>query len=296
MGLPRLIYYLGVNIKAAMETIEFIPLPKGLNHLDPESKSILYYLCSLVDLKSDRLVWPSIIKIAENSDISKPTVISRLKKLEDLGVIKKYPGSRVTPNKYKINYSGRWLKSLPSKGAYLVKEVNSGGKSLLPEVVKEVASTYNKITYNNLPIIDSQLSPEENFIKRINEIAKEMSNKPTENDIKNFCDYWTEKNPNGKKMRFEKQKVFDPKKRLATWMRNKSKFATAGKKEISKPDSLKEILMQCKEMVKNGFDAKFYFDFREKSNWIKKNGQPVTDWMADAKEFFERSKRMSAYE
>lgn len=39
-----------------------------------------------------------------------------------------------------------------------------------------------------------------------------------------FCNYWTESKPNGKKMRFEMQKTFDIKRRLATWAKNESQF------------------------------------------------------------------------
>lgn len=42
--------------------------------------------------------------------------------------------------------------------------------------------------------------------------------------IKEFCDYWTEYSANGKKMRFEMQKVFDIQRRMATWMRNNNKI------------------------------------------------------------------------
>jgi len=35
-----------------------------------------------------------------------------------------------------------------------------------------------------------------------------------------FIDYWTECNPNGKKLKFEKQKTFDPVRRLRTWIKN----------------------------------------------------------------------------
>ena len=39
-------------------------------------------------------------------------------------------------------------------------------------------------------------------------------------DLANFIDYWTEKSPRGKKMRFEKQSTFDVKRRMQRWMRN----------------------------------------------------------------------------
>ncbi len=42
--------------------------------------------------------------------------------------------------------------------------------------------------------------------------------------LKEFLEYWCEKNPNGKKMRFEMQKVFDVGRRLSTWKNNTIKI------------------------------------------------------------------------
>ena len=39
-----------------------------------------------------------------------------------------------------------------------------------------------------------------------------------------FWEYWTEHNPNGRKLRFEMEKVFCIKRRLSTWKRNKQGF------------------------------------------------------------------------
>lgn len=47
--------------------------------------------------------------------------------------------------------------------------------------------------------------------------VKSYSDKYPQEMLKDFFHYWTEKNDNGKKMRFEMQKVFDIKRRLATW-------------------------------------------------------------------------------
>lgn len=47
--------------------------------------------------------------------------------------------------------------------------------------------------------------------------------------IREFFDYWTEHNENGKKMRFEKEKTFDISRRLARWSKNnsnKNKYST----------------------------------------------------------------------
>lgn len=42
---------------------------------------------------------------------------------------------------------------------------------------------------------------------------------------KDFFAYWTEKNTNGKKMRFEMEKVFDLPRRLATWKSRQKNFS-----------------------------------------------------------------------
>jgi hypothetical protein len=55
---------------------------------------------------------------------------------------------------------------------------------------------------------------ENDFMFKVAEIGKGVY---PDNMLRKFFDYWTEKNENGKKMRFEKEKVFDIKKRLATW-------------------------------------------------------------------------------
>jgi hypothetical protein len=43
-----------------------------------------------------------------------------------------------------------------------------------------------------------------------------------------FVNYWSEHSPNGKKMKFEMQKVFDISRRLATWNKNSKQFNKNG--------------------------------------------------------------------
>lgn len=52
----------------------------------------------------------------------------------------------------------------------------------------------------------------------------EFSDKYEKAMLENFISYWTEKNPNGKKHRFEMEKVFDIGRRLATWNKNNQRF------------------------------------------------------------------------
>ena len=62
--------------------------------------------------------------------------------------------------------------------------------------------------------------------------------------IRAFFEYWTEKQPKGKKMRFEMQKVFDIKKRLVTWSSKDWNSST----KITKADD--DLLEHIKKQMK----------------------------------------------
>ena len=62
--------------------------------------------------------------------------------------------------------------------------------------------------------------------------------------IRAFFEYWTEKQPKGKKMRFEMQKVFDIKKRLVTWSSKDWNSST----KITKADD--DLLAHIKKNMK----------------------------------------------
>ncbi len=53
--------------------------------------------------------------------------------------------------------------------------------------------------------------------------------------INDFLEYWTESSYKGKKMRFEKEPVFDINRRFKTWKTNSIRFAP--KEPISKIDA-----------------------------------------------------------
>jgi len=59
-----------------------------------------------------------------------------------------------------------------------------------------------------------------------------------------FSNYWLEKNENGRRFRFEKEKVFDVKKRLARWGRNQ--------KPSGKAKAGIEEMLSLNELAKNG--------------------------------------------
>ncbi len=52
-----------------------------------------------------------------------------------------------------------------------------------------------------------------------------------ENDRRRFINYWTEKSPNGKKMRWQKQPTFDITLRWNTWIRKKEEYENKKERE-----------------------------------------------------------------
>lgn len=58
--------------------------------------------------------------------------------------------------------------------------------------------------------------------------------------LRNFFDYWTEKNEGGRKMRFEMQKVFDIGRRLKTWSNNE-KNKSYGRKGLTIEGAINRI-------------------------------------------------------
>lgn len=64
-------------------------------------------------------------------------------------------------------------------------------------------------------------------------------------EINRFCDYWTECSVNGRKFRAEKEKVFDIKRRFATWKRNQQKWFP---EKLSQPQ---QIVSAHEQALKN---------------------------------------------
>lgn len=67
--------------------------------------------------------------------------------------------------------------------------------------------------------------------QHLNGYSKEM--------LRDFYDYWTEKNEGGRKMRFEMQKVFDIERRLKTWDSNEKKNGSFKNKRSEHLNGLK---------------------------------------------------------
>ena len=83
-------------------------------------------------------------------------------------------------------------------------------------------NNYDSYQVEDTPKVNT-ITPKKDIEDRIYEFKKSLMpnlDKYGQTMLKNFSDYWTEKSPKGNKMRFEKEKVFDVSRRLATWSRN----------------------------------------------------------------------------
>lgn len=71
--------------------------------------------------------------------------------------------------------------------------------------------------------------------------------------LREFYDYWTETNEGGRRLRFEMQKVFDIRKRLATWSKNeKKRYNGSSKKRESAADLAKAFGERVMRAHENG--------------------------------------------
>lgn len=96
---------------------------------------------------------------------------------------------------------------------------------LLTAILQKMDGQRPKVEPMLKPIFNRAFqSPRRNKDQREADFRKELDafrDKYTHGLVNEFLDYWTE----GKiKMRFEKQKTFDIKRRLATWKKNDKKF------------------------------------------------------------------------
>ena len=133
----------------------------------------------------------------------------------------------------------------------LSKNDKALGKALDKAFIKH-ASKQSESTDESISSIDKQINKEpikplinkeEDFIKSIHPFietyGKEMLN--------DFFLYWSEKNDNGKKMRFEysKNQPFNISRRLVTWKKNQKNFNNTPSTPENKENDLKQTLLRA---------------------------------------------------
>ncbi len=94
--------------------------------------------------------------------------------------------------------------------------------------IKSQSKTNNNVV-NNVNK-DNNDNKEQNFINKV--LAEGLKKTPMVNPeiIDDFCNYWTEKNMTGNKMKFQLEKTFDIKRRLNRWLKNQKDWNIKVKK------------------------------------------------------------------
>ena len=101
----------------------------------------------------------------------------------------------------------------------------------------------------NKPLPKSIEERKKEFMQNVADLGLE---KYGQEMCREFFEYWTEKNPNGKKMRFELEKVFDINRRMATWNKNNFKSNRNGNKRDFGNVSTERIIAAGRAMANAG--------------------------------------------
>ncbi len=110
----------------------------------------------------------------------------------------------------------------------------------------------NETDLENKNGVETEKNIEQRKIDFFNQVGLQYSTQYSNQMLTEFCDYWAEHNHNGKKMRFEMEKVFDISRRLKTWSNNNYKSKQNG--------TTKSKLEQTEDALRAGhayFDAKY---------------------------------------
>ena len=152
--------------------------------------------------------------LPENTGISSQTIrtcLSRLKSTNEITIKSTNKYSIITITKYD-DYQGLILNSN--------QQTNQPTPNNQPATNQQLTTNKNnKEEKEYKEDIQKRKSDFENYVFEYDPL------KYSQELLKDFCSYWTEKNKKGDKMRFEAEKFFDIGRRLATWNKNNSKFS-----------------------------------------------------------------------
>ena len=110
---------------------------------------------------------------------------------------------------------------------YQINQYQNNNKN---KPIKKQKTTNNNINKDNKENKDKR---EQKFINKVSAEGKKMTPIVDPKIIKEFCDYWTESNMSGNKMKFEMQKTFDISRRLKKWIQNAKDWNLTPKADLS---------------------------------------------------------------
>ena len=190
-------------------------------NLSLKSKGLLAYVMSL---PNDWVLYVSELANHHKDGIS--AIYSSFKELIELGYVRR---------------KRERIDGQPAGVEYIISEtpilLNQDLETLNLENLNQENQTLLNTNNNKVNTIQS------NYILEWNRIADEISF----TDIDSFIDYWTEKSPRGKKMRWQKQKTFDVKRRMQRWAKNN--YNTP---KVSQTDHMLNVWQEARNIINNG--------------------------------------------
>lgn len=190
-------------------------------HISLRAKGLYAYLFSKPEgwqFSSNRII--------QECEESKPTILKLLRELEDNCLLqrKRQKSGRM---EYVLTFAtcavdpGQQSLLGPESKEALVK--NAPGGQILPISNTDSLSNTEKESKTEVqPFFHEAFRKTEGYRQWIHELATGDYLKPVqlhEVIMQEFIPYWTEKNPGGKKCRWQMQKVFDTHRRVLTWLK-----------------------------------------------------------------------------
>jgi len=188
--------------------------------LSLKSKGLLAYVLSL---PNDWVLYVS--ELANHHKDGTSAIYSAFKELTELGYVRR-KRERIDGKLGGIDYI---ISETPILENLNVENLNQ--ENLNQENQQLLNTNNNKV--NTL---------QSNYILEWNRIAEEIKF----TDIDRFIDYWTEKSPNGRKMRWQKQKTFDVKRRMTRWAKNN--YNTP---KVSQTDHMLNVWQEARNIINN---------------------------------------------
>lgn len=197
--------------------------------------------------KEDRI---ALSQFVEKTKLKKPTVCKALNKLKEMNlIVVTQKGNE--DNIFKINKDYNTWKPLPKK-ITVKKEPKSLPKKITSVTQKDNSSLPKKPhTKDNTTKVDTKVervspaeitpseealdffSRGENYKKTVDWLkGKGIDEKLITLELGKFISYWVEKNSTGKKERWQMEKTFEVRRRLATWLSRVKQFTSTGLKKF----------------------------------------------------------------
>lgn len=187
----------------------------------------------------------SLSQFEEGVKRSRPTITKALKNLQLVNILKlvKVGYSKKAGSVWKFNkYFNTWKLVKTSE---LVKDRTSTSKEKLKKLVKTPKHTKDNTKDNTKErgVSLSETTPSDearDFFSKGKSYSKTFEwlktktkdEKLITTELNKFILYWTEKNSTGRKERWQMEKTFEVRKRLATWLSRVKQFTSTGLKKF----------------------------------------------------------------